>query len=76
MSTDLVCRVSLATRLMLTVAAWILFVPGQVSVENWAGLNAGAIALTVTLIVCLDRLQPTGTTSQVLSEATDRTGLC
>ena len=75
MSTRSGCRMALATRLMLTVTAWILLVPGQVSVENWAGLNAGAIALAVTLIVCLDRLQPTGTTSQVLSEATDRTGL-
>ena len=75
MSTRSGCRMALATRLMLTVTAWILLVPGQVSVENWAGLNAGAIALAVTLIVYLDRLQPTGTTSQVLSEATDRTGL-
>ena len=74
MSTGLVRRVSLATRLMLPVAAWILFVPGQVSIENWAGLNAAAVALAVTL-VCLDRLQPAGTTAQVRIEATDRTGL-
>ena len=74
MSTGLVCRVSLATPLMLTVAAWILFVPGQVSVENWAGLNAGAIALAVTF-VCLHRLRPTETASLVRSEATDRTAL-
>lgn len=58
------------------MAAWILFVPGQISVENWAGLNAGAVARAVSLIVCLDRLQPAGTPSQVLSVATDRTGLC
>jgi hypothetical protein len=70
MSTRSGCREALATRLMLTVTAWILFVPGQVSVGNWAWLNAGVIALAVTFIACLDRLQPTGTTSQVLSEAT------
>ncbi len=70
MSTLSCCRVALATRLMLTVTAWTLFVPRQVAVENWAWLNAGVIALALTFIACLYRLQPTGTTSQVLSEAT------
>ena len=60
---------------MLTVAAWILFVPGQGSVENWAWLNAGVLALAVTLIVFIERLQPARTTSLVLCAATDRTGL-
>ena len=74
MATRSGCRVSLAAWFMLTVTAWARFVPDQVLVENWAWLNAGVVALAVTLIVCLDRLQPARTTSQVLAEATDRLG--
>ena len=67
--------VSLAAWSVLMAAVWILFVPGQVSVGNWASLNAGALALTLTVIVLAGQWQPARTTSPVLQEGTNRTSL-
>ena len=65
--------VSLAAWSVLTATVWILFVPGQVSVGNWAWLNAGVIALALTVIVLVGQLQPTRTMSPVLNGGTNRT---
>ena len=65
--------VSLAAWSVLTATGWILFVPGQVSVGNWTALNAGVLALVLTVIVLVEQLQPARTMSPVLHEGTNRT---
>lgn len=59
----------------LTATVWILFVPGQVSAGNWASLNAGGLALALTVIVLVGQLQPARTMSPVLHGGTNRTSL-
>lgn len=67
-------RVSLATWSVLTAAVWTLFVPAPVSVGSWAWLNAGTLALGLTVIVLVGNLQPARTMSPVLPKETGRTG--
>ena len=67
-------RASLAAWSVLTAAVWILFAPAPVSVGSWAWLNAGTLALGLTVIVLVGHLQPAPTMSPVLHRATGRTG--
>ena len=66
-------RMSLAAWSVLTTAVWTLVVPGQTSVGSWAWLNAGILALGLTVIVLVEHLQPTRTTSPVLRKGTGGT---
>lgn len=67
--------VSLAAWSVLAATVWILFVPGQVPVGNWASLNAGVLALALTVIVLVGQLQPARAMAPVLHEGTNRTSL-
>ena len=67
-------QVSLAAWSVLTAAVWTLFVPASLSVGGGAWLNAGTLALGLTVIVLVGHLQPARTMSPVLHKETGRTG--
>ena len=70
MSTGARFRVSLAAWSGLPMAVWTLIVPGQTSVGSWAWLNAGILALGLTVIVLAGHWQPARTMSPVLRKGT------
>ena len=70
MSTGALFRVSLAAWSGLTMAVWTLIVSGQVSVGSWAWLNAGILALGLTVIVLVGHRQPARAMSPVLRKGT------